>query len=114
MISNVNCGLLKRRGEIQKPVFTEDEFTNDGVTTWEKVAGMFCEYEPLQGRELEIAKSFAPTVTSRITFRFQPNLKVDSTMRFVIAEINVTANINYVINDQGQSKKMILYCTELL
>jgi head-tail adaptor len=111
----IRAGQLTRLVQIVAPTYAQDEFGEQQID-WASpslVAETYANVEPLGGRELELARGFATTVSHKITIDYIPNL--DATMRLLFTPHTgpqVYYNINAITDPTGQDRWRVLYCTE--
>lgn len=73
---------------------------------------MFGKYTPLQGRTLELAKSFGATINTTVQIR-HTRLAIDPIRHSLyLPAFNKRLVGPVAINDEGQNRTTTIYCTE--
>ena len=103
----IAAGSLTKRVTLESPTNTPDPYGEQGQT-WGAVAEVWAGIDPVSGREVELAKSYAPTVSHRVTIRYRPG--VTSSMRVRYGPRLFF--INGVIDPHEAHEHLILFCTE--
>src|SRR5689334_11747542 len=79
MLPIVNFGDLRHRVTIQQPTYTTNNL-GERVPGWSMIGRAWVALNPVIGREVELARTFAATVTHKITMRYRagltPNLRL--------------------------------------
>jgi len=106
----MQAGKLRRRLVVEQPTLSAPNEYGDRVKTWATWKTLWVQLEPLQGREAELAKSFAATVSHKIHTRYVAGLL--PTFRGRIGS-RIFA-INAVIDDAEMHRSYTLYVTEIV
>lgn len=104
----MNAGSLRHLITIQNAVPGSPDAFGQRVISWSTFATLYAAIEPQTGRQLEYARSFAATVTHKITTRYVPGIL--PTMRVQFGTRIFT--INAAINPEERCRELNLYCTE--
>jgi SPP1 family predicted phage head-tail adaptor len=106
-------GRMRDRVTIETPSTTADA-GGDRVTTWAQLATpatVAAAVEPLSGREFTYAKSFAATVSHRVTIRYRAD--VTARCRLTTARGEVLA-VNAAIDPERRRRWLECYCTQVV
>lgn len=106
----VRAGELRHRIAIVQPVEGSRNAFGEPTTTLQQVAVVWGKIEPISGREMEYAHSFAATVSHRVTIRYLTGLKPS----FILSYGNRTFVVNGIVDVDERRIKLVLYCTEVV
>ena len=103
----IAAGTLTKRVTLEASTNTPDPYGEPGQT-WGPVATVWAGIDPVSGREIELAKSYAPTVTLRVTIRYRPGGTPSMRVRYG----DRLFYVNGVIDPHEAHEHLVLYCTE--
>jgi SPP1 family predicted phage head-tail adaptor len=111
----VTPGELRHRIVIEQPTLLQPNAIGDVLKPlWKAYATIWSCIQPLSGRELQVAKSFADTVSHRIVIRWYP--EIETTYRLdskgKIFNINAIIHADEKGNFPYQERWLSIYCTE--
>ncbi|MBV8782414.1 MAG: phage head closure protein [Phycisphaerae bacterium] len=103
-------------GKLRHPVTIEQQSAGspnaygerDPSSTWSTFASVWADVSPISGREFEFARTFANTVSHRVTIRYLPGLLPSMRVNFGGRYFD----INAVINTDERNYEHRLFCTE--
>ena len=105
----IRAGELRHRIIIQQPTLEQDEYGAE-IPDWAQWRRAWAKIEPLSGREFEYGRSFAATVTHKMTIRYTADLL--TTYRILFRER--LFQINGAIDPEERKREMVLFCTEMV
>lgn len=113
------------RGKLRNRIAIEQEalsapsaFSGERTKSWSTSATLNAHVKPLKGRELAFAKSFAPTVSHRITMPFIPDVENTNRITATIGGQTFLFHINSIKNGLESTRRadyrniwLTIYCT---
>lgn len=105
----IQAGKLRHRVTINKPILggTPDAY-NAQAQSQQLVGTFWASVEPISGREIEVAKTYAATVSHKIQMRYVPGILTTYQLLFN----GRTFNINAVLNAEERNRMLTLFVTE--
>jgi len=111
----MGAGQYNRLVDILQASYSQDAFGERALGDWSTAtvfASVYVKITPVQGREVEVAKKFAATVSHKIDTYYILGLDDTMRLRFTPATGPVRYfNINGILQDE-KDRFMSLYCTE--
>lgn len=104
----MNAGKLRNRIEFQEDQGTAQDAYGAPTSDWNTVARRWARVEPLSGRELEVARAQAATVSHRVTLRHWPDLRPWFRVKFGDKYFAIDA----AMNTEERDRETVLLCTE--
>lgn len=104
----IQAGRLRHRITINKPVPGTPDSYGGVQNTWQSVGTFWASIESLSGREFEVAKSYAATVSHRIVMRYAPGILPT----YQVIYGTRIFNVNGVLNVEERNRQLTLFCTE--
>jgi SPP1 family predicted phage head-tail adaptor len=104
----MQAGKLRHRIIIQKQTLGAADAYGEPARTWSTWAGRWSSIEPISGREIQYARSFAGTVSHKITLRHLDVVATTYRVKFG----SRTFAINAVITPREVKDELWLFCTE--
>lgn len=104
----VEAGKLRHRITINQPSLGTATAYGNAPVAWALVGKFWASIEPIGGREFEVAKSYAATVSHKISMRYAPGILPTCQIVFGTR----TFNINGIMNAEGRNRMLVMFCTE--
>lgn len=103
----MQAGKLRNKVLIQRRQQAQDDFGQPS-TSWATVAETFADIEPLNGRELILARSAQSEITHNVVIRYRPGITTAMRINYNGRFFNIRA-----VMDQNERHKILtLQCTE--
>lgn len=108
----MRAGNLKHRISLHSSTATANGFGEE-AKTWTSYASAWASIEPLQGREIEYAKSIHAEAQFKITIRYNSVVAVVTPSHRVLFGSRIF-EINAVQNVMENDRNITLYCKEIV
>lgn len=86
----MRTGRLRHRVELQKPVSQRDP-QGGPIVTWQKVADVWAEIQPIRGAEFVQAQQLEATMTHKIMLRYRNDVTVQHRLLYQERAFNIVA-----------------------
>jgi SPP1 family predicted phage head-tail adaptor len=112
-MERIQAGELRHRVELQRNEAAESAQDEYGAPIPNQItyARPWCKIEPVSGREAEYAKSFAASVSHKITMRYNSTQPVKPTDLIIWGDRSFS--INTVLNVEERNHSLAVFATEL-
>lgn len=106
----IRAGELSNRVGIERPAPEQDEYGQQvHPDRWPEVARVWAKVEPVGSRDFAFARSFAATVSHKVTIRYRDDVLPNYRIRYRGERL---LKINGIINVGEEFVALELYCTE--